>query len=418
MKYMYIEESLEIMTSEWILLAKEIKASDEWEESEPELFQDDVTDDDNGEDEPTIKTEHDTVLVPGQSARIAVDDEDISLRVVTDFTEGYQSQDSSDLQQLLCHIINVCDPTNSTKLDKTKIKQASYGQKYIDVHVIENVEDLLDYDLAFEINIQANGVEIARRYFIDVQKRSKRATRNSTYSAWVYHSIPHETSFPDYGQHKHSSKKCQVGCGPVAWAMIFGYYDRRSHTYPATYGNGSQGLFRCGADGTTGSNTCMAPRFNDVQTRKYNEKLYKTLKTFCIGGQGATLHKNMDNVNGFFKARQTSGTPKVSLSKRLLFSFMGFNSNKARSSMVAYIKSGWPSVVGIRLGGIFSQHFPVATRIRERTKTTRTCRRIFWKTWCRTKNSKQSDMYLHMGWSGSQNGWRKASMFLAAAARY
>jgi hypothetical protein len=37
---------------------------------------------------------------------------------------------------------------------------------------------------------------------------------------------------------------------------------------------------------------------------------------------------------------------------------------------------------------------------------------------CSWKNVREYDMYVHMGWGGSSNGWREAKMFMAAVAKY
>ena len=63
----------------------------------------------------------------------------------------------------------------------------------------------------------------------------------------------------------------QVGCGPVAWAQVFGYYDRRAHSGSGS--SASQSLYRCGTDGTTGSNSCQAPKYNDNRMKNYIGKM-------------------------------------------------------------------------------------------------------------------------------------------------
>jgi hypothetical protein len=48
-----------------------------------------------------------------------------------------------------------------------------------------------------------------------------------------------------------------VGCGPVAWAQIFGFYDRRAHAGVGRHE--PQALYECGNDGVTGATSCQAP---------------------------------------------------------------------------------------------------------------------------------------------------------------
>ena len=119
-----------------------------------------------------------------------------------------------------------------------------------------------------------------KHYSQDTTKhRQKRSKEYKDYSSLSTKSIPNESYFPNYWQHT-TEDDCYVGCGPVAWAMIFGYYDRRSHYMSSTYGTGSQGLYRCDSDGASGSNSCIAPSSSssDVsRMKKYLEKIARNV---------------------------------------------------------------------------------------------------------------------------------------------
>ncbi|XP_025106106.1 uncharacterized protein LOC112571364 [Pomacea canaliculata] len=218
---------------------------------------------------------------------------------------------------------------------------------------------------------------------------------------------------PDYNQFSIGS--CAVGCGPVAWAQVFGYFDRRGHE---PRGNmGSRQLYRCGSDGTTGNDTCEAPpkMAGDIRIQNYIKKMAQILGTFCLFDQGATWQSSMDKVANFFKERQGSDA-NIQLHTNGLFSLVGVYSDDIRDKALTYLRQKWPVIVGIRVSGIFSQHYPVMTMYRQTTTSTKTCTQG--TSSCTVKDTTEYEMYLHMGWGGDQNGWRKAEMFMAAAARY
>ncbi|ESO98144.1 hypothetical protein LOTGIDRAFT_239083 [Lottia gigantea] len=324
---------------------------------------------------------------------------------------------SEESHTKLCDLLKICHPDDDKLVDSSKLDKTKYGQAFLEIYVPENVRTV-HY---FEIVGQDQGEKYGRKLMIDSKQRHKRQT-----TSWTEYSINDEYLFPDYNQHDHGCKKgwffnrnkvkcCAVGCGPVAWAMILGYYDRRSHTKSGTYGTGSQSLYRCSSDATSGSSSCKAPSYTTSTVKKLTEYLNDELKTFCLSGQGATTQGNMKRFESYFKSHQTSGSPSVIVHSKGLVSLVGTYNDGIRDSALSYLRSKWPVVVGIRVSGIFSQHYPVATKYRIRQK--RECKKNFWgKTKC--KNITERDMYLHMGWGGSSNGWRAAKMFFAGVARY
>ena len=90
----------------------------------------------------------------------------------------------------------------------------------------ESVRKILqDSEVQFMIEFRILDMEerrymlVRKRYAIDLSPCRKRR-----WSSWIYSSVPQEWRFPDYNQH--TCCGCWSGCGPVAWAQIFGYYDR------------------------------------------------------------------------------------------------------------------------------------------------------------------------------------------------
>lgn len=82
----------------------------------------------------------------------------------------------------------------------------------------------------------------------------------------------------------------QVGCGPVAWAQVFGYFDRRGHE---PRGNmGSRQLYRCGSDGTIGNDTCEAPpkMAGDTRIQNYIKKMAQILGSVTLPSSTFPTH--------------------------------------------------------------------------------------------------------------------------------
>lgn len=313
--------------------------------------------------------------------------------------------DGSDVSvETICKILGVCDEHGQVHSHRV----TAYGEVYLHLEPRSENEGLrFTRDLHFQVVCHQLDNQVVSKGF--AMEPSHRAKRSSSYT---YYSIDDPQLMPDYNQFKRGS--CQVGCGPVAWAQIFGYYDRRAH---AGKGNPSgKALYRCGADGTSGNNSCVAPSRNDNRMEQYIGKLHDILRTFCLFGQGATTQRRMDDVAGFFRERVgTSGN--IILKKRSFFllRWIGTHSDSIRDSALGYLRKKWPVIVGFRISGVFSQHYAVMTRYRTRVVRKKKC--FLW-VFCRRRDTREYDMYVHMGWGGSSNGWRKAAMFMAAVATF
>ena len=241
----------------------------------------------------------------GGVIRMAVDKHTVSIKVV--FPAQRKMLPANDLKQhqaALCRMLSLCNVDDNFNIDLSQ-KKTFMDLNKIEIALSKDVPVLLKRKehIEFELRKQlSTGEVIVKHFCLDTApSRQKRSKEYPRYSNWKNCSIPDEGLFPDYWQHN-IRKNCPVGCGPVAWAMVFGYYDRRSHDKTSTYGTGSQDLYRCGSDGTTGSKSCEAPKYStDSRTRKYIDSIAKILGTWCIFKQGPTPSFKMDNIKGFFK---------------------------------------------------------------------------------------------------------------------
>ncbi|XP_032237114.1 uncharacterized protein LOC116618005 isoform X1 [Nematostella vectensis] len=233
------------------------------------------------------------------------------------------------------------------------------------------------------------------------------------WSAWQTWSVPQEITFPDYKQFTVKGAKCPVGCGPVAWAMVFGYYDRLAHT-SSSYGY-SKHLFRC-YKGVAGSPNCIAPKYQNPTVQDYILAINKELKTFCLFGGGATTPKGMGRIQKWYQARQ--GKSATISSYKYWLSWTGITRTWIRNKARDAIKAKYPAIVGIWVKGkAKSQHYAVATKYTTRYRKWRRCIKI-WKKICgKWHTQRQESFYLHMGWGGYKNNWYNIKTFSAFVAR-
>jgi len=241
----------------------------------------------------------------------------------------------------------------------------------------------------------------------------RRKKEYKPWSPWRYWSVPYEYLFPRYNQFTPSGWRCPVGCGPVAWAMVFGYYDRLAHWAPH-YGYNSH-LFRC-IDGLKGSASCVAPTFRNHKVNKYILGIRKEVKTFCLGGGGATTPWHMRRIHSFYKDRQ-GGNPRI-LSYYWWLSWTGWTRTWIRNRARSAIQAGYPAIVGVWVKtNKKGQHYPVATRYKSRSRKYRSCWRLFGRWRCgRWKTQTQEYFYLRMGWGGHRDGWYSIKTFSAFVA--
>ena len=291
----YIDMHMTELEMQWSARADEINRKSIWTENKVELSTE--------TNEVTSFTED--YVMPGGVIRVPVDRHTVCVKVKYQPEDETQTaEEVEQIQKAMCQMISSCDVDDDCSVDLSQ-KKSVLHLSYIELEISKEIAAAFKgrQSVQFKLQVeQSSGAVIVRHYSLDTTKhRQKRFKEYKSYGSWTYASIPDEGYFPYYWQHK-IKKGCPVGCGPVAWAMVFGYYDRRSHYKTSTYGSGSQDLYRCGSSGTTGSKSCVAPKYSgDTRLKKYIEKIAKTLGTWCIFSNGATPAYKMDNIKGFFR---------------------------------------------------------------------------------------------------------------------
>ncbi len=430
----FISSRLDMSQSHWAQHAKEINKDGVWKDEEVitekelaevnsrsiDIMKLDMDVDVESTLTSTEQAFEETVIDAGQRVIVALGDESDLKGVFIKYIGSGDEDDAIGIQNTLCDVLEVCDTDGTGKVDEDKLQtDPDTDELFLEFVFPESaMAQFNSEDVDFSVEIHTiDGNVMIRRYAVEMAKRrQKRYKEYKSWSSFPYYSIPDESYFPDhYRQHTHG--KCAVGCGPVAWAMIFGYLDRRSHFKSSTYGTGSQGLYRSGSDGTSGSNSQVAPDWSDTRMRRYKEKLHDILNTFCISSSGATTFAGMDNIESFFKARQKSGNPRV-VSDKWLLSYLGVYKESIAGWTRNRIKEGWPVIVTTKKTWISGWHYPVATRYRGRSRKYSNCVKIIIKICGAWKTQVDNDMYLHQGWGGNSDGWYAMKSFFSIAAKY
>ena len=120
----------------------------------------------------------------------------------------------------------MCAGKDNTQVNTNLFRVAPNGINYFELSVHQDKPTmqklLLKTDISFTVQVTlSDGKVVEKRFGIETNLTSR--TKRS-WSAWSYWSIDHPLLFPNYTQHQCCG--CYSGCGPVAWAQIFAYYDR------------------------------------------------------------------------------------------------------------------------------------------------------------------------------------------------
>ena len=149
-----------------------------------------------------------------------------------------------------------------------------------------------------------------------------------------------------YGQHQYQG--CPVGCGPVAWAMLFGWADRQANNgrFNSTWWR-RWGLYRSG--GGRGGDA-VAPRQMSNGVRSVLEELNDDVDVFCIGDNGATAPWDMGGATRYLHGRtgtsieywwSGSGIPWGRCKREARESIKGNANNKGPTPTI--VGKGWLS---------------------------------------------------------------------------
>jgi hypothetical protein len=194
---------------------------------------------------------------------------------------------------------------------------------------------------------------------------------------------------PAYNQFQYDG--CAVGCGPVAWAMLFCWAD-----YQASHGNAywapRTGIYR--QDGGRGAEA-VAPLYQDNGVNNVIREISDQVDTFCAFGSGATCPWDMPDACEYLNGR-TGATLQAN------WNSLGICEDGLRDKAIASIVNRHtPAIIGTG----WLSHYPLAFGYAWQQRTVRKCFIFCW-------NETVTDrfFYVNEGWGGGGSGdWVEAS---------
>ncbi|KAJ7380279.1 hypothetical protein OS493_010995 [Desmophyllum pertusum] len=358
-------------------------------------------------------------LSPGSIVKVALGErfKSVDVYITSSGNSRLRPSSRSNWQQKLCQVlVDVCHPNGTTKVNPSAIKETPNHLLYLKLEVHGNrafVGNVLEWrEIGFVVEIKERKEVIKKHFAIDLHSnRFRRSVILGEVSA-------EKNNFPDYDQHK-CCGSCYSGCGPVAWAQIFGYYDRKAATPNSIF---SSTIY--------GDSSTKAPLHLTDEVKRFVEDIRLQVKTFCNNGQGSTYTSNMHLIAPWFRPRQGSNSRVVSyLESRKKRSSDGSSVVRGgrswiQSKAAEYIKSGYPVILDFDFeseGG----HSAVATRYKGTSRRNRHCKTKttgWWvgkktKTVCSWETAAYDyEFFLHYGWGGRNNKWQQVSPFGAHVA--
>lgn len=271
--------------------------------------------------------------------------------------------------------------------------------------------------MGFVVKIKGLKNEVVKKHFA-INLHSKRDKRSSGSGTPCKGSVCSEANFPDYNQHS-CCGNCRSGCSPVAWAQVFGYYDRRAASPNSIF---SSRIY--------GDSHTKAPLSLTDDVKHFVESIRPWIQTYCgDDGQGWTKTSKMHLIAPWFRQRQGSKARVVSyLESRKGRSAGGKIAGRGSRSWivskgVSFLDIGYPVVFSF-LTESKAGHSAVATKYQKTSRSYRHCEKKttgWWfrkktKTVCSWKTANDYKFFMHYGWGGSNNKWQSLSPFGAHVA--
>ncbi|KAK3722561.1 hypothetical protein QZH41_007017 [Actinostola sp. cb2023] len=260
-----VENSLDNFKKEWKKIAASVK--DEWRASQRK----------QANQKPGLSNYNADIVSPGSTGKVALEKNYGKITIHSIPTTR---------QHALCAIlVNVCT-NQENEVNQHLIHKPKSGINYLQFKVKDDRKYvrrvLKDKEISFYFQVERKGGQKIIQFFsLDLSLIRRRGL-----GPWRIWKVKRESLFPEYNQHKCCG--CYSGCGPVAWAMILGFYDRLAHNSPSS--GYSKRFWSC-ADGS--ANGCKAPKWMNSNVRKYILGIRKKLGTFCFFGGGATTPTGM-----------------------------------------------------------------------------------------------------------------------------
>jgi hypothetical protein len=199
---------------------------------------------------------------------------------------------------------------------------------------------------------------------------------------------------PLYDQFQYGS--CQVGCGPVAWAMLFGWGDNQAESGTNAYWAPRTGLYL--KDGGRGAND-RAPLVMTDGVRNVICELHGEVGTWCVGGNGPTPPGQMDGAVQYLNGR--TGTRLDAH-----WNAFGYHEDRLRDYAGLSIRDRkTPAIIGTG----WLTHYPLAYGYAWQNRIVQYCFLGF----CWTDVVYDRWFKVNQGWGGGGNDWIEGGTWFA-----
>ena len=198
-----------------------------------------------GKRQKLMKQTDEEALSPGSVVKVALGEgfKSVDVFVTSYGNHGIHHKAKQGWQQKLCKVlVGVC-LGESSKVNPLAVKKTPNNLFYLKLEIHSNLKFvrkvLESHELGFVVRIKEQDKVILKHYAISLHY--KRLLRSSPPGSGKNYIPGADYDMPDYNQHK-CCGGCWSGCSPVAWAQVFGYYDRRASTSgsifsPCIYGD-------------------------------------------------------------------------------------------------------------------------------------------------------------------------------------
>ncbi len=212
---------------------------------------------------------------------------------------------------------------------------------------------------------------------------------------WTYYWAKTYSEQPRYRQFNYND--CLVGCGPVAWGILFGWADRQAEE-GNSYWSPRWGIYR--ENGGNGANV-KAPLQMNEGVRNMISEINDHVDTWCVpfSNSAATYPWKMDRARKYLSGR--TGT-----SLRTAYSRIGRSKSECRINARNSIRNRKTPVV---IGTGWLKHYPVAYGYAWRSRVVR--RGVGPFSWTKTVYDRW--FRVNQGWGQNSGEWVEASTWFA-----
>jgi len=176
-------------------------------------------------------------------------------------------------------------------------------------------------------------------------------SRKLQHNVWHYYWAGTHAHQRCYNQYTYSG--CAVGCGPVAWMMLFGWVDLRS----SPLGGNVYGRYCAYRSGGISSGSCtanpsgIAPATTDASVRNAINNIRNRVGTFCAFGSGATFPWSMPAASGYLFEMDTG------LGTSVNWNSVGYHAHGLTTlAAEEIVHRGRPAIIGTG----WLSHYPLA----------------------------------------------------------